>query len=377
MINIKSKDLCCGCSACVNVCPKNCISFKEDNEGFLYPSVDVATCVDCGLCEKVCPVINKNEEREPIHTCAVKHPDEKVRLSSSSGGVFTFLAERIIDEGGVVFGARFNNQWEVVHDYTETKEGLAPFRGSKYVQSNIGNSYALAESFLKNGRLVMFTGTPCQISGLKKYLGKEYDNLLAVDVVCHGVPSPMIWRKYLEEVANLDGAGTVTSINFREKSTGWKNYSVAIDSSRGQVISKFSENDYMRAFLLNLSIRPSCYNCHAKAGCSGADLTIGDFWGIENMMPEYDDDKGVSIVLVGSSHGLTFLTSICGLGVKVDFCCGVKGNPSYHSSVKKPINRDYFFSRVSSKGFVDSLRVSTSSNLICRMRRLVFRKIHG
>lgn len=380
MINITSKDLCCGCSACVNICPKKCISFKEDCEGFLYPSVDVAVCVDCGLCEKVCPVINKNDERVPIHTYAVKHPDEKIRLSSSSGGLFTYLAERVIDDGGVVFGARFNDQWEVVHDYTDTKEGLTPFRGSKYVQSYIGESYVLAETFLKSGRTVMFTGTPCQIAGLKKYLRKEYDNLLTVDVVCHGVPSPMVWRKYLEELTCREGAFTVTSINFRDKSTGWKNYSVTINllrehaSKRQNIVSssRFSENEHMRAFLLNLSLRPSCYNCPAKAGRSGADITIGDFWGIDRVMPEIDDDKGTTLALVyNEDNFMTTNVFLC----DISYEDALRHNKCIAFSVNESVNRGIFFKLFRYNNLNRSLKNVLSSGLVHRIKRVVYRKI--
>ena len=168
MIKIIDKEQCCGCSACLHICPKHSITFKEDKEGFLYPHVNTETCIDCGLCERVCPVLNQNEERIPEKVYAAKHEDDEIRMKSSSGGIFTLLADQILDEGGVVFGARFNDKWEVIHDYTETKEGLAPFRGSKYVQSYIGDSYKIAETFLKSGRKVMFTGTPCQIAGYKK-----------------------------------------------------------------------------------------------------------------------------------------------------------------------------------------------------------------
>lgn len=215
MISINDKKDCCGCAACVQRCPKQCITLHEDNEGFLYPQVDESLCIDCGLCEKVCPVINQADERTPLGVYAAKNPNESVRMQSSSGGVFTMLAERIIDEDGVVFGACFDERWEVVHSYVETKEALAKFRGSKYVQSKIGSTYQQVEGFLKSGRKVLFSGTPCQIAGLKKYLRKEYDNLLAVDFICHGVPSPGVFRTYLQEEINRsfarqgDGKNTV------------------------------------------------------------------------------------------------------------------------------------------------------------------------
>ena len=211
MIEIKEKAFCCGCNACVQRCPKQCISMHEDEEGFLYPRVDKTICIECGLCEKVCPVINQNEPRKPLKVYAAYNKDEKIRRESSSGGVFTAIAEQVIDEGGIVFGACFDENWEVKHDYTETKEGLKAFRGSKYVQSRIKDNYQKAEHYLKEGRKVLFSGTPCQIAGLKKYLCKEYENLLTVDFICHGVPSPKVWRMYLNEtIARQCGKNTVS-----------------------------------------------------------------------------------------------------------------------------------------------------------------------
>jgi coenzyme F420-reducing hydrogenase beta subunit len=186
---------------------------QEDMEGFLYPGVNEECCCDCGLCNKVCPIINPLGTRKPLYVYAAKSRDEEIRRQSSSGGIFTLLAERILDENGVVFGARFDGNWEVMHDYVETKEGLGFFRGSKYVQSRIGESYLQAQEFLEKGRKVLFSGTPCQISGLKLFLGKEYDNLLTIDFVCHGVPSPKVWRMYLSQLVDNQaitwGGGTL------------------------------------------------------------------------------------------------------------------------------------------------------------------------
>ena len=392
MIKITRREQCCGCSACLHICPKHSISFREDKEGFLYPQVDTATCIDCGLCEKVCPVLNQGEERMPLKVYAAKHADDEIRMKSSSGGIFTLLADQIIDKGGVVFGARFNENWEAVHDYTETKEGLAPFRGSKYVQSNIGNSYKQVEEFLKTGREVMFTGTPCQVAGLKKFLRKDYENLLAVDFVCHGVPSPMVWRKYLEEeIARQGDAGkntvltspkvspVLTGVNFRDKSTGWKKYSFVLnfskasaDGEQNSVLSLiFTDNAYMNAFLSNLSLRPSCYACPAKAGKSGADITIGDFWGIENVMPNIDDDKGVSLFMLNNRR-----CKLPYIGCEIVSAAvedGIRNNPSYNYPVLVPINRNYFFNCLFANNLSDSLFMTTEHSLIRRIERRMFR----
>ena len=386
MIKILDKSQCCGCSACLHICPKHSISFKEDREGFLYPNIDVSTCIDCGLCEKVCPVLNQSEERVPLQVYAAKHTDDEIRMKSSSGGIFTLLAEQIIDKGGVVFGARFNDKWEVVHDYTETKEGLAPFRGSKYVQSNIGNSYKQVEEFLKTGREVMFTGTPCQIAGLKKFLRKDYKNLLTVDFVCHGVPSPMVWRKYLEEeIARQDRMTTykvspiITGINFRDKSMGWKKFSFVLNLSKvsvdGEQIltlsSPFYENAYMRAFLTNLSLRPSCYACPAKAGKSRANITIGDFWGIENIFQNEDDDKGVSLLYVYKFGVIETLTIDL---VESSYTSSIRENICVCQSVAVPINRKYFFRLLHNGTFYHSFNKVNSVKLHDRLKRMILRK---
>lgn len=381
MIKIIDKEQCCGCSACLHICPKNSITFKEDKEGFLYPRVNMETCINCGLCEKVCPVLNQDEERIPEKVYAAKHEDDEIRMKSSSGGIFTLLADQILDEGGVVFGARFNDKWEVIHDYTETKEGLAPFRGSKYVQSYIENSYKIAESFLKSGRKVMFTGTPCQISGFKKFLRKEYDNLLAVDFVCHGVPSPMVWRMYLEEeIAHQNGA-VLTGVNFRDKSSGWKNYSFVLNFSEDEVTGKhnyaissvFTENAYMKAFLFNLSLRPSCYACPAKAGKSGADITIGDFWGIENVMADYDDNNGISLVV---NNGSILLEHIKDKIFIDDYKNAILDNLCILRSVTRPVYRDYFLTILNYMTLSHAFKFTTSSHLFFRSMRLIYRILH-
>ena len=222
MINISDKRNCCGCTACSQVCPKSCITMQIDEEGFKYPQVDANLCVDCGLCEKVCPYLNSYpipEEKPASFACKTK--DDDLRGKSSSGGLFSVLATKIIQENGVVFGARFNEDWDVYHDYTETEAGLAEFRGSKYVQSDMGDCFAQVKNFLKTGRKVLFTGTPCQVAGLNHFIQKKFENLYTVDFVCHCVPSPKVWKSYLKEVR---GNATITHISFRDKSEGWARY---------------------------------------------------------------------------------------------------------------------------------------------------------
>lgn len=306
MIQITDKQKCCGCSACVQKCPKQSISLHEDNEGFLYPHIDTETCIDCALCEKVCPILNPYETREPLQVLAAINKDEKIRMESSSGGIFTLLAEPIIREGGVVFGARFDDEWQVTLDYTETIDGLAAFRGSKYVQACTGETYKQCEQFLKAGRKVLFTGTPCQIAGLHHYLRREYDNLITCDFVCHGVPSPKVWRMYLKEI--IEGANkAITDIQFRNKDNGWKKFNFKLsynaETKTTTLSSCHRDNLYMRAFLQDMILRPSCHNCNAKQGRSMSDITIADFWGIHNNHPEMDDDKGTELVIIHTNKG--------------------------------------------------------------------------
>lgn len=394
MIQIADKSNCCGCMACVSVCPKQCIKMTEDEEGFLYPEIDTSLCINCNLCEKVCLELCQKEERTPLSVYAAKNKNERVRLASSSGGVFTLLAEKVIDEGGVVFGARFDSNWDVIHDYTETKEGLTAFRGSKYVQSYIGKCYQEVKSFLQQGRKVMFIGTPCQIAGLKNYLRKDYDNLLTVDVVCHGVPSPKVWRMYLDEIARKGGKNTVlphpidkkteiNAIDFRSKSTGWKKYSFALtlseaiaDGEKNSVLLSFifTENPYMNAFLSNLSLRPSCYACPAKSGKSGSDITIADFWGIEDVLPEFDDDKGVSVVLISSKNGIYWFNRILCNYVMVSYESAIRANPSIFSSVKKAKNRNFFFYQINHGYTIEEAYLyAQDMRWQKRIRRLFFR----
>lgn len=335
MIQITEKTDCCGCGACVQRCPKECIALQEDEQGFMYPNIDTDRCINCGLCENVCPVLNHGEPRQPLACYAATHTDEKIRLASSSGGVFTALAEYVINQGGVVFGARFNEKWEVVHDYTETIEGLAAFRGSKYVQSLIGENYHKAEQFLKDGRQVLFTGTPCQITGLKHYLNKDFGNLLSVEIACHGVPSPRLWREYIK-------GKNPSAINFRDKRSGWKSYSVAIGQKR-----KWHDCDaFMNCLVANYSLRQSCFDCQAKSGSSGADLLVADLWGISQIAPEIDDDKGTSAIVIWTNNGLNTFEQLKIHSKSISYDKVAEYNPAIIRASRRPSNYEDFWMEV-------------------------------
>ncbi len=394
MINIKQKKDCCGCNACLQRCPKQCITMQPDNEGFLYPIVDTAICIDCGLCEKVCPVINQAEPLQPIKVYATYNKNEEIRFQSSSGGIFTLLAEEIIKKGGVVFGVKFNEDWMPEFGYTETVEGIAPFHGSKYVQAFVGNAYKTTETFLKLGREVLFSGTPCQIAGLKRYLRKEYENLLTVDFICHGVPSPKVWNMYLNETyskllkTRTDGKNSVGSANggtskscieaisFRSKISGWKKFSFLLKlnfpNSDGKNTSVFAEtldkNIYMRAFLSDIILRPSCYDCPTKQGKSHSDITIADFWGIDKIDPTLNDDKGISAVIYNTQKGKITYNNVCGtINKEFDFENIKSYNIAFYCSSKEHRKRKYFFTILDKKGVYKSIQKCTHRPLYKRI----------
>ena len=343
MIAIDDKKSCCGCSACVQRCPKQCILMAEDSEGFLYPEVDEEKCVNCGLCEKVCPILNLKEKLSVDEALAVKNPNEEERMNSSSGGVFLPLAREVINQGGVVFGAVYDANWEVHHVYAEKIEEVYPMMGSKYLQSRIENAYKEAERFLKQGREVLFVGSPCQIAGLRTFLrNKDYPNLLAVDFLCHGVPSPGVWRRYLAEtycgaqqddnsrlqatagknsvlLSSLNAKSPIGDIKFRDKTeSGWKKYRFVVrqksasKADQNTVLSSdiHYDNPFMRGFLSDIYLRPSCYECKCKNGVNHSDLTIGDYWAARVTDQDFDDDKGLGLVLVYTAKGKEYLDKL-------------------------------------------------------------------
>jgi len=362
MINIKDKHNCCGCEACVQVCPKQCISFEEDTEGFRYPKVDESLCVDCGACERTCPVLTPFESRRPQKQFAAINPDDTIRKQSSSGGIFTMLAEKVIDEGGIVFGVRFDKNWQAVFDYTETVKGLADFRGSKYVQARVGIVFRQVREFLKQGRKVLFTGTPCQVSALRHFLHREYENLLLVDFICHGVPSPKVWRLYLDEVTQ-NAIQSISDVQFRNKKQGWKRYSFNMsydkDGQNYNISSWHQENHYMRAFLRDVILRPSCYDCKAKGGRSGSDLTIADFWGIGQLNPNIDDDFGTSLVMVYTEKGAVCFNALQLNSWEAKYEDILRFNPSVLRNAKEHPKRICFFARFDVTDSIISLINST------------------
>lgn len=311
-IEIVDKRRCSGCTACLSVCPKGCISMQEDEEGFLYPIVDDAVCIQCGKCVKVCPYshsefTNKPEEEELALCYAAYNKNDEVRYQSSSGGMFRALADKIIADGGVVFGAAFDKDFLVEHTFAETLEELRPLMGSKYLQSRMGGSFGEVKRFLKEGRKVLFTGCGCQIAGLKRFLNHDDKNLVCVDLICHGVHSPRVWQSYLHSLFPDD---RVEYVNFRDKNTGQYNSSVVIKGLKSQVCEKKKDFLYFKSWQYGLFTRPSCEVCPFKSDNRVSDITISDCWGFRKIAPELYDDKGLSSVVIHTNKGKSLFDAV-------------------------------------------------------------------
>ena len=379
---ISDKSHCSGCTACLFACPHRAISMNEDKEGFLYPVIDTDKCVDCGLCRKVCDGLNKWKIETPsVYAAYIK--DQDIRMTSSSGGIFSLLAEKVLLMGGVVYGAAFDENFDVKHVAIDNIKQLERLRGSKYVQSDLGDTFLEVKDYLNQGRKILFSGTPCQIGGLKGYLKNDYPGLITIDLICHGVPSPKVWRKYVDIMKKGVGA-PIKRISFRAKNSSWKRYAVSFSYENDTAYLRYHWNDpYMRGFLKDLYLRPSCYSCRFKSNNRASDITLADFWGIESVLPEMDDDKGTSLVIANTVKGQHTLSEIKDkmLIDKVPTETPEKYNTAiWHSAKVHPLREEFFTAFNNNDADMIALIKSTTKDTVqTRIRsgvKIILKKFH-
>lgn len=347
---------------------------KEDEEGFLYPYIDEDKCVNCGLCEKVCPALHRSKRAFTEKAYAVASKDNVLLKRSSSGGMFGVLAAYILQQNGVVFGCRFNEDMEAVHCAVETEEELRRFHGSKYIQSNTQNTFAECKIRLQEGRQVLYSGTPCQIAGLKQYLGKEYENLVCVEIICHGVPSPGIWRQYIKELESRKGKEIIDAA-FRYQDQGWKKFRFRTEYEDGTAeVIPGQQSSFMLAFLNNLTLRPSCYDCKFRLDYSNADLMIGDFWGVGRYYQNFDEEAGVSALLTLTDKGDRIFDDICDETdyVKADISQITPANGCLYLSVFPNRNRSTIMNMYSKRYNLDSALRQYATNYNWGQRKCSF-----
>ena len=341
LYEIAGKRSCTGCGACVCVCPVGCIQMVENKEGFFYPVIDHTQCIGCKKCYKVCP--NEPEDDEDVVAVLAGYSHNRdIRLTSSSGGVFTHLAEEVLKRNGVVFGVAMQKSQAVVCA-VENIEEIPKLRGSKYVQSRVGNAYGQVEKYLKEGRLVLFSGTPCQIAGLYRVLKKEYMRLITVDFVCHGISSPQVLEKYLKERGN---GKRISEIVFRDKTEGWNKFSMKLKWEDHTVSRESMEEDlYLQSFLKNLNLRSSCFSCKFRKIHRRSDITLGDLWGANEVVNGWTEDLGYSLILIQSKKGKELLESIKEkiVAVPVELSQVMLHNASLTTSPWDEYSRDLFF----------------------------------
>lgn len=354
----RKKD-CNGCKVCSMICPVNAIDMVEDTEGFEYPKIDINKCIDCGKCKNTCSNFNDSKADSNVYMAINKNKDELKK--SSSGGMFIVFANYIINKGGVVFGVELTKELKAVHSYSETIEECTKYQGSKYVRSDINNSYEKVKKFLEEDRYVLFTGTPCQCNALKIYLKKDYDKLLLCDIICHASPSPKVFELYKKEIEETRNK-KIKNILFRDKSTGWRNQKPIIvyeDDTTEE------ETSYFSAFVNELIDRPSCYDCEFCGTNRVTDFSIGDFWGVEKILPDVkDDNTGISLLSVNTPKAKEIFEEVkSNLEYKqVSVEEGFRYNHNKNEKMHK--NRKKFFRRLNKMSVIKNLKKSIDASFI-------------
>ena len=302
METIVEKNKCTGCTACMNICPKNAISMEIDNEGFKHPVINKDKCIDCGLCKKTCPVLNTTSNKS-LNKCYVAYNKDEVscKNKASSGSIFELIAKLILNENGIVIGAAFDENNKLNHIAIDNIKDLDKLKGSKYLQSHLNNIFTYIKENIKNKK-ILFVGTPCQVAGLKSFIKNDFNNLICLDLVCHGVPSPKLFEKYIKEIEDKYNS-QIVDYNFRDKKTGWDTYSNTITFKNQKEITQLQkDNKYMKLFLSDIALRESCYNCNFKLGNKYSDITLGDFWGVNNYYPDMYNKTGVSAIIINTEN---------------------------------------------------------------------------
>lgn len=310
MIQISDKKKCCGCTACFNICPKSAIEMQADSEGFLYPQVDEKKCINCGLCEKVCPVLHEKKHEEQTEGYIVRYKDDNIVRESTSGGAFTVFATQMLGKGASVYGVGYDDNMKVIHKETHCADGLSEMRGSKFVQSDPGTTFREIKDKLEQGMTIMFTGTPCQIAGLRSFLRKDYENLVCMDFVCRGVPSPGLWKNYVSMMERKYSSKMVGA-RFKNKTYGYHSTTMKVDFENGKTYYGSGRIDpFMKAFAREMSSRPSCSACAFKGIKRLSDITVFDCYEYSKITGGKDDDKGYSSVFIHTSKGKALFESV-------------------------------------------------------------------
>jgi len=351
-IECRKKEDCTGCTACAHACPQKCIEMKPDAEGFLYPSVDSGKCVGCGMCRKICPVDSKAERRTGT-AYAARVVDRDVRMNSSSGGVFSALAQYVLDKGGVVAGACFDRDMKLSHVLIDKPEELYRLRASKYVQSDLKAVFPQIAEALENGRYVLFCGTPCQSSGLKHYLKKDYDRLIVADVLCYGVPSPGVFEKFVKYMEEKHRS-KMTEFYFRDKKYGYASPNVKAVFANGDTEEMTSDvKSFTKTFFAGVTTRPACFDCKFKSAEKETDITLGDFWTAGEVFPYMDDDTGVTLVFAHTKKAIDVLNGLDCLQleeISIDDATAYAG-PMLLNSAKPSVQRGWFFRDIDAPGY--------------------------
>ena len=372
-MHIVNEEYCCGCTACKNICPKQAINMEKSKEGFFYPQVDEEKCINCLLCERVCPFNEKKAQElknKLPRVYAVKNKNSEIRKNSSSGGVFTAIAKCILDNDGIVYGATFDDDMSIIHKRITTKGELEQLRGSKYVQSNMKEVFAEIKELLENtNKQILFVGTPCEIAGLKAFIGEKLNKqIILCDIICHGVPSPLIWSeqiKFLEKKYKQK----VKWYKFRDKSNGWHTHTEQVILQNGSTDNSSAiSQSYKQLFHSNLILRKSCYNCKFADIDRVSDITIGDFWGIDKVMPDFDDNKGISLMLINNEKGQELFEII-----KKDIIYRESNTkdcmqPQLQHPTLKPRKRDIMWNEYYKKGYKFILKKYTRYGIYYRMK---------